>query len=105
MSDFPETGRITSKGQITVPCAVRRALGLSAGDRVAYRVVDGVVTLTKAEPDEDDPAIASFLDLLTRDIAAGQHLRVPDEALEATLREYAGLDVDPEATIEGETAL
>ena len=32
---------MTSKGQITVPASVRRALGLGAGDRVVFRIVDG----------------------------------------------------------------
>ncbi|GAA1727120.1 AbrB/MazE/SpoVT family DNA-binding domain-containing protein [Isoptericola hypogeus] len=30
------TATITSKGQITIPIAVRKALGLSAGDRVEF---------------------------------------------------------------------
>ena len=30
--------RVTSKGQITIPKAVREALGLSAGDEVVFRV-------------------------------------------------------------------
>ena len=27
---------VTSKGQITIPCAIRNALGLHAGDRVEF---------------------------------------------------------------------
>jgi AbrB family looped-hinge helix DNA binding protein len=35
---------VTSKGQITIPKAIRDALGLSPGDRVAFRIrKDGVV--------------------------------------------------------------
>ena len=30
--------RVTSKGQITIPKAVRDALGIEAGDEVAFRV-------------------------------------------------------------------
>jgi antitoxin PrlF len=38
--------RITSKGQITLPKAVREALGVEAGDRVSFRIgEDGVVVL------------------------------------------------------------
>jgi antitoxin PrlF len=38
--------RITSKGQITLPKAVRVALGVEAGDRVSFRIgEDGVVVL------------------------------------------------------------
>jgi AbrB family looped-hinge helix DNA binding protein len=37
---------LTSKGQITVPKSVRDALGVSAGDRLAFRVgEDGTVTV------------------------------------------------------------
>lgn len=38
--------RITSKGQVTIPKAVREALGVGRGDRVAFRVQeDGTVVL------------------------------------------------------------
>jgi len=38
--------KVTSKGQITVPGAVRKELGLAAGDKLAFiRVKDGTVTL------------------------------------------------------------
>jgi AbrB family looped-hinge helix DNA binding protein len=46
--------RISSKGQVTVPKAVREALGLTKGDQVVFRVQDHRVTLAAA-PD--------FLDL------------------------------------------
>ncbi len=36
---------LSSKGQITVPVEVRRALGLRTGDQVAYRVVAGCAEL------------------------------------------------------------
>ncbi len=35
------TTTITSKGQVTVPVAIRRALGLKARDRVAFTLTDG----------------------------------------------------------------
>ncbi len=31
-----EVAKISSQGQVTVPADVRRALGLSAGDRIAF---------------------------------------------------------------------
>lgn len=38
--------RITSKGQVTLPKAVREVLGVEKGDRVAFRIgEDGVVTV------------------------------------------------------------
>ena len=36
---------LTSKGQITIPKEVREALGIQAGDRVAFVVRDDVVEL------------------------------------------------------------
>jgi AbrB family looped-hinge helix DNA binding protein len=41
--------RITSKGQVTVPVIIRRALGLKPRDRIAFSLQDGVATLRKAE--------------------------------------------------------
>ena len=45
-----ETSKITSKHQATVPADVRAALGLKAGDSIAWDVVDGVARVRKARP-------------------------------------------------------
>ena len=42
------TARVTSKGQITVPIDVRKALGLQPGDRLRFVGQDGVVRLERA---------------------------------------------------------
>lgn len=40
------TAKITSKGQITVPHQVRRALGVGVGDRLAFeKRADGVIAV------------------------------------------------------------
>jgi len=52
-------GRITAKAQTTIPQAVRRALGLKPGDRLAYQLEEGRVILTRAEAAVDNP-FASF---------------------------------------------
>ncbi|MEO8126342.1 MAG: AbrB/MazE/SpoVT family DNA-binding domain-containing protein [Bryobacteraceae bacterium] len=41
-----QTSRISSKGQITVPVAVRRRLGLREGDQVEF-VTEGTVTILR----------------------------------------------------------
>ena len=41
---------ITSKGQTTLPKAVREALGVKPGDRVRYAILDGRVMLMPARP-------------------------------------------------------
>lgn len=43
------TATVTSKGQITIPIAVRKALGLSTGDRVEFvELADGKYELVPA---------------------------------------------------------
>lgn len=41
--------KLTSKGQITVPKAVREALGISPGDRIAFRLKDNGTVVIEAE--------------------------------------------------------
>ena len=62
-----EFSTITAKGQTTVPKAVRQALGVDYGGRIAFRVDDTGVTVVRAESHED-PSIISFLDFLAEDI-------------------------------------
>ncbi len=45
-----EMSKITTKYQATVPADIRAALGLSAGDSLAWEVEDGEVRVRKAEP-------------------------------------------------------
>ena len=45
-----ETSKLTSKYQATIPEAVRKAIGLQAGDRIAFDIEDGVIRLRKAVP-------------------------------------------------------
>ncbi|MBI4570514.1 MAG: type II toxin-antitoxin system PrlF family antitoxin [Chloroflexi bacterium] len=39
---------ITTKGQVTIPADVRKALGLKARDRVAFRLEDQAVRVERA---------------------------------------------------------
>lgn len=48
------TGTITAKGQVTVPKAVRDALGLEEGDKVSFRIENGEAVVSK---------IPNFIDL------------------------------------------
>jgi antitoxin PrlF len=57
---------ITAKGQTTIPKAVRQALGVDFGGRIAFHVGDDGVKLVRA--DSDDPAIDAFLGFLANDI-------------------------------------
>jgi AbrB family looped-hinge helix DNA binding protein len=40
---------ITRKGQVTLPAAIRHSLNLKQGDKVAFRLEDGRVVLTRGE--------------------------------------------------------
>jgi antitoxin PrlF len=44
----------TSKGQITIPTAVRKALRLKAGDRVIFRVADGRALMGPAKTGSEE---------------------------------------------------
>lgn len=44
------TATVTSKGQITIPAAVRRRLGLKQGDQLEFCEERGVTVLRKARP-------------------------------------------------------
>ena len=58
-----EISRLTSKGQITIPKAVREALSLGEGDLVVFAVADGQATLRK---------IAMRVEVADRDSANAQ---------------------------------
>jgi AbrB family looped-hinge helix DNA binding protein len=65
--EIPAT--VTSKGQITIPASVRKALKLEAGDRVIFRLVDGRAMIQAENPDDvSSPAVelekvSDFFDL------------------------------------------
>jgi AbrB family looped-hinge helix DNA binding protein len=63
-------GKVTSKGQVTIPVAVRHELGLRPGDRIEFVKVDGHFQLRKHPKDSPWDQWVGFL------------------------TEYAGVDVD-----------
>ena len=108
-----EVCTITAKGQTTVPKAVRQALGVGYGGRIAFRVEGGAVTV-RALPERDgedaaeDPALAPFLALLGADLAArpAEAVRPLPEALAGRLDALGTeIGVDPDEPIEGEVSL
>jgi AbrB family looped-hinge helix DNA binding protein len=48
--------RVSSKGRITIPKQVRDALGLSAGDQVVFRLIEGERAILARAPDLLDVA-------------------------------------------------
>lgn len=53
-----ELGKVTSKGQVTIPKEIREALGVSVGDKILFERKDGKVTIKKAQK----TSIVSVLD-------------------------------------------
>jgi antitoxin PrlF len=102
-----EESRITSKGQTTVPKAVRQALGVGVGDAIAFRIEDDGVRVERvATPGSIDP-LDAFLTFLAGDIAhrpeAVRALTPEFRARIAKLTE--GVSVDFDEPIDGKIAL
>jgi antitoxin PrlF len=88
---------ITAKGQTTVPKAIRQAIGVDYGGKIAFRLEEGVVTLHRVEAEHEDPALASFLKLIETDIAHGRNVEaIPADLLDAMrlVREKVEVDLD-----------
>lgn len=59
-SDFDQVGRVTSKGQVTIPVRVRRLLGIRDGDPVAFKVRGDTVILESARKPTLSELLAGF---------------------------------------------
>jgi len=108
MSAIEEICTITAKGQTTVPKAIRQALGVGYGGRIAFRVEDGAVSVhAVAEPPHSDPALAPFLALLERDIADQPAAILPltPELAARMTAATEGININLDAPIDGEVAL
>ncbi len=106
MSVIHEVATITSKGQITLPKPIRQALSVDFGSKVAFDLRGSQVIVSRVEDAEhEDPAIASFLALLERDIERGQNLSSLPPDLAQSMLAAVKRSVDLKAEIEGEVAL
>ncbi len=97
-----EVSTITAKGQTTVPKAVRQALGVDYGGKIAFRVGPDGVTVARAEAPQD-PALEAFLGFLAADIQARpDRLAALSPDLAAHLQSLTdGVDAEPDSAIEG----
>lgn len=105
MPHIHEIATVTSKGQITLPKPIRRALGIDVGGKVAFDLRGSEVIVTRADNAEhEDPAIGAFLVLLENDIKSGKHLNsLPDDlaqAMLANLHHVAVLDEEIAGEVE-----
>lgn len=105
MANIHELATLTSKGQVTLPKSIRKALDVDTGSKLAFELRAGEVVVSRAEVKHEDPAIGAFLDMLTGDIQAGRHVRsLPDDLAKAMAR-HLRRSVDPEEAIDGDVAL
>lgn len=106
-----EVCTITARGQTTVPKAVRQALGVSYGGRIAFQVEGGRVTVHALPPEDEatDPALTPFLALLEADLASrpAEAVRPIPETLADRLEALAAEigEVNPDAPITGAVSL
>ena len=106
MSIIHEIATMTAKGQITIPKAIRQALGVDVGAKVAFELQeDGQVVVSLADAEHEDPAIGAFLDLLAGDIQAGRHVQAIPDDLARDMLDHAGREAGMDEDIEGDVDL
>ena len=96
---------LTDRYQTTVPDAVRKALHLGKREKIRYTIQpDGNVLLSRAEVNNDDPVLGSFLSFLARDIQNHpEHLKVATPELVSKIQGLVGsIDVDLDAALDDE---
>ena len=106
MATIRELSTITSKGQLTLPKAIRQALGVGPGQQVAFELQEGRVVVTPVQSEENfDPAIGGFLSLLEQDIRNGRNLVSLSPALAQAMQQAATQPIDLEQEIDGDVVL
>lgn len=80
-----ERAKITSKGQVTVPRAVRRALGVKAGDNLIFEQTENGFKVT---PARDKSAFAKYRGIGNPGLVSGR------ESVLAAVREIRGRSGD-----------
>ncbi len=96
---------LTNRYQTTVPDIVRKALGLSKRDKIAYLINDdGTVTISRSETSKSDPILDKFLDFLAQDIEKNpQHLQpMTVKTFDRIQSLVADLDIDLDAPLSDE---
>ena len=72
MANIESKAKLTSKGQVTIPIAARKALDLQEGDSIAFRVLDGgkveMFKVTSASSEEAN--VAAYLKFLEQELMA-----------------------------------
>lgn len=100
-----EVATVTSKGQITLPKPIRDALGVSVGSKVAFDLTGTEIVISRAPETHEDPAIASFLSLLEKDIQTGKHISNLPDSLANSMLDALNNNVNLDEDIIGDVAL
>lgn len=107
MNEIHAHATVSSKGQITLPKAIRQALGVSTGEKLAFKLRSGEVLVSRDDSaDHDDPAIGAFLNFLEDDIRTGRRIgNLPDDVVQSMLANMATPVASSDEEIEGDVAL
>jgi len=96
---------LTDRYQTTVPDAVRKALHLGKREKIRYTIQpDGSVLLSRADMNDQDPVLGSFLSFLANDIQRHpERLRAATPELASRIQGLVGsIDVDLDAPLDDE---
>jgi len=96
---------LTDRYQTTVPDSVRKALHLNKREKIRYTIQpDGSVLLSKANQQDVDPALSSFLSFLAEDIQQNpEHLKVVTPELMSRIENLiSDVDIDLNAPLNDE---
>lgn len=71
MPGISSAAKLTSKSQLTVPIAVRKALAVGPEDKLVFTIHEGgTIEVTKAPEAEPDPVVGAYLAFLEADMLA-----------------------------------
>lgn len=95
MTNIQVRAKLSSKGQITIPIAARQALGITEGDSVTFRVLDGgKVEMTKeTSVAADDNVVAAYLEFLEKDMIREPRKLLPHKRTVDIDNLVAGVDL------------
>jgi len=96
---------LTDRYQTTVPDSVRQALHLNKREKIRYTIQpDGSVLLSKANQQDVDPALSSFLSFLAEDIQQNpEYLKVVTPELMSRIENLiSDVDIDLNAPLNDE---
>ena len=101
-----QIANVSANGKITLPKAVRDALGVGAGRKVAFDFDGTAVVVSRVTSTEhSDVAIARFLALIEQDIAMGKNVGSLPAHLARSLESILPTNLHQTAEIEGDVNL